>query len=139
MDCKIRNYKDKIFEQKNWAGPPARPPPAPVRPLGRPQQRLRAALLLRPARAPLARRKPPLTPSAFAEALGSLDFFDRLTELPAAAALYEAAYAARLGEATQLFYSYSAWGDEEAAQLAAVLRSGVASEIALFASPRTFG
>ena len=96
---------------------------------------------VRSACAPLpATRRPPLTPAAFGDALGGLSFARAEEERPTVLALYTAAFSARLGEATQLYYSYLGWGDEEALLLAAALQTGAAVQLErLFLSSNDIG
>ena len=85
-------------------------------------------------------RRPPMTLGAFGDVLSRLEFRRPDVDLPLVRGMYDRAFSARLGEAHQLFYSYLSWGDEEAKQLAAMLKTGVAERLEqLFLSSNRIG
>lgn len=76
-----------------------------------------------------AGRAPPLTPAAFYARLQSKSFTSKKADLPTVRCLYDDAFAARLGGARTLAFGGLNWGDDEAAQFAELMRSGVLTRV----------
>lgn len=74
-------------------------------------------------------RRAPLTPERFEEELGKKSFTNGSTDSPLVNRLYKEAYYQEFGKAEVLGYFNLGWGDEEAAAVVAVMKSGVMTSL----------